>query len=56
MEIGVSIGVTFCPEFAANEEQLLKQADMMMYKAKDSGRNTYRIFSKDIESAANNKY
>jgi diguanylate cyclase (GGDEF)-like protein/PAS domain S-box-containing protein len=46
VEIGVSIGVTFCPEFADDSEQLLKQADMMMYKAKDAGRNTFRIYSK----------
>ena len=51
VEIGVSIGITFCPEFADDSEQLFKQADMMMYKAKDAGRNTYRVYSKaDITS------
>lgn len=46
IKIGVSIGITFCPEFASDAEKLLKQADMMMYKAKDAGRNTYMIYSK----------
>ena len=47
IEIGVSIGVSFFPEFADNMEQLLKQADMMMYRAKDAGRNTCRVYSAD---------
>ncbi|MCW8988462.1 MAG: diguanylate cyclase [Gammaproteobacteria bacterium] len=45
IDIGVSIGITFCPEFGTGSEQLLKQADKMMYKSKDAGRNTYRIYS-----------
>lgn len=46
LEVGASIGITFCPEFADDSEQLFKQADMMMYKAKDAGRNTFRVYSK----------
>ena len=46
IKIGVSIGITFYPECADDSEQLFRQADMMMYKAKDAGRNTYRIYSK----------
>lgn len=43
--IGVSIGITFYPDHGADAEQLLKQADNMMYKSKAAGRNTYRIYS-----------
>lgn len=43
--IGVSIGITFCPEYGTESEQLLKQADKMMYESKAAGRNTYRIYS-----------
>jgi len=45
IEIGVSIGITFCPEFGSDSEQLFKQADKMMYKSKDAGRNTYQIYT-----------
>jgi diguanylate cyclase (GGDEF)-like protein/PAS domain S-box-containing protein len=50
LEIGVSIGITFCPEFADDSQELFKQADMMMYKAKESGRKTYKIFSNNEKS------
>lgn len=45
ISIGVSIGITFCPEQGIDVEQLLKQADQAMYEAKGAGRNTYRIYS-----------
>lgn len=45
IEIGVSIGITFCPEFGMESEELFRQADNMMYASKEAGRNTYKIFS-----------
>ena len=39
-----SIGIALFPHHAANAEDLLKQADVAMYQAKQAGRNTYRFF------------
>lgn len=53
VECGVSIGITFFPEFGTDYEQLFKQADKMMYKSKEAGRNTYQIYTgQDINSDA----
>lgn len=45
VKCGVSIGITFCPEFGTDYEELFKQADKMMYKSKEIGRNTYQIYT-----------
>jgi diguanylate cyclase (GGDEF)-like protein/PAS domain S-box-containing protein len=45
IQIGVSIGITECPENDANMDILFRQADQALYAAKHAGRNTYRLFS-----------
>ncbi len=45
--IGASIGISFYPEDSDNIEDLIKKADIAMYRAKQDGKNTYRIFSDD---------
>ncbi|MGD0723669.1 MAG: EAL domain-containing protein [Roseiarcus sp.] len=42
--LGVSIGVSVFPGDGANAEDLLKHADMAMYRSKSEGRATYRFF------------
>jgi len=42
-----SIGITFFPENGLSAERLLAQADMAMYKAKESGRNTVVVFEEN---------
>lgn len=46
-----SIGVVMFMEQDEPREQLLKWADMAMYRAKDAGRNTIRFFDPDMQSA-----
>lgn len=43
-----SIGIALFPEDGKEPEALLKHADMAMYEAKKSGRNTFRFFSGEI--------
>ncbi|MDX1757461.1 MAG: EAL domain-containing protein [Marinobacter sp.] len=43
-----SIGITLAPEDGNSYEQLLKNADMAMYRAKNAGRNNIQFFSKDM--------
>jgi diguanylate cyclase (GGDEF)-like protein len=44
-----SIGVSLYPEHGSSPEELLKCADIAMYKAKGSGRNKYIIFDKKMD-------
>jgi diguanylate cyclase (GGDEF)-like protein/PAS domain S-box-containing protein len=47
-----SIGATlFLNEEQAGVEAILKQADIAMYQAKDSGRNAIRFFDQDMQDA-----
>jgi diguanylate cyclase (GGDEF)-like protein/PAS domain S-box-containing protein len=43
--VGVSIGMSICPDDASDVSQLLRHADLAMYHAKDEGKNTIRGFS-----------
>ncbi|WP_246735715.1 ammonium transporter [Agrobacterium sp. a22-2] len=44
IKCGVSIGSALCPEHASTSEELINRADVALYQAKDSGRNTWQIF------------
>ncbi|MDD5177269.1 MAG: EAL domain-containing protein [Sterolibacterium sp.] len=46
-----SIGVTLFRGDLASVDDLMKQADLAMYKSKEAGRNTLRFFDPDMESA-----
>lgn len=45
--ISTSIGVAIYPLHGSNEHELLSNADLAMYQAKESGRGQYHIFSTD---------
>lgn len=47
----VSIGATLFHNHNEAEEELLKQADIAMYQAKNSGRNTLRFFDPKMQEA-----
>jgi diguanylate cyclase (GGDEF)-like protein/PAS domain S-box-containing protein len=43
--ITFSIGISISPDDATDDETLIKHADDAMYRAKESGRNTYKFFA-----------
>lgn len=43
-----SIGIALAPDDGSHYEQLLKNADMAMYRAKKAGRNNIQFFSEDM--------
>ncbi|WP_165000268.1 GGDEF domain-containing protein [Anaerophilus nitritogenes] len=44
-----SIGISIFPHHGATMENLLEQADIAMYEAKNNGRNNYKIYNKKME-------
>lgn len=48
--IGFSVGICMVPQDAADVERALQNADLAMYRAKQMGKNTYQMFSGDIEN------
>jgi diguanylate cyclase (GGDEF)-like protein len=42
--IGTSIGIAFAPQDGLSADELLKNADLALYRAKADGRGVYRVF------------
>ncbi|WP_227875073.1 EAL domain-containing protein [Oceanisphaera profunda] len=47
--VGCSVGISLYPDDASNAQQLLQHADAAMYRAKQEGRNAYRLFSTSLD-------
>jgi diguanylate cyclase (GGDEF)-like protein/PAS domain S-box-containing protein len=52
LPISASIGVSIFPRDGQTPQDLLRCADMAMYWVKEHGRNGYKVFSHEIDSAA----
>jgi diguanylate cyclase (GGDEF)-like protein/PAS domain S-box-containing protein len=52
---GVSIGIAIFPQDATEPEQLLRKADLALYKIKNSSRNAYHYFSEQLDTEAHAK-
>jgi len=50
--VNMSIGISIYPNDAKEVNDLLKHADAAMYKAKESGRNTYCFYDEDMTQKA----
>ena len=50
LKVTSSVGVSVFPDDGADYEVLLKNADIALYEAKDSGRDTYTLFSRHLTS------
>ncbi|OGU19722.1 MAG: hypothetical protein A2580_01465 [Hydrogenophilales bacterium RIFOXYD1_FULL_62_11] len=48
LHISASIGISLYPQDGKDAETLMKHADAAMYKAKESGRNTFHFYEKGI--------
>lgn len=52
----VSIGITSYPKDSTQSTQLLMNADMAMYRAKNSGRSAYQVYTSDLELAGKRRH
>lgn len=50
--IGASVGVSIAPVDSSDPDQLMKNADMALYRAKADGRGTYRFFEPEMDARA----
>ncbi len=48
--IGTSVGIAFAPSDGLVPDQLMRNADLALYRAKDDGRGTYRFFEAGMDA------
>ncbi|MBM0207525.1 EAL domain-containing protein [Micromonospora sp. STR1s_5] len=53
--LGASIGIAVAPTDGVDVDELLKSADLALYRAKDEGRTTFRFFEPSMDIAAREK-
>lgn len=49
VRIGVSIGISVYPQDATDRDQLLRKADLALYRVKDGSRNGYHYFTHELD-------
>jgi diguanylate cyclase (GGDEF)-like protein len=49
--IGTSVGIALVPMDGIKSEELLKKADLALYRAKADGRGTYRFFQPEMDAS-----
>ncbi|MBK5007599.1 sensor domain-containing protein [Pseudomonas sp. S32] len=55
LQVTPSIGVALIPDHGTTPADLLKRADIALYRAKDSGRNTTQVFQATMQKAASER-
>ena len=50
IDIGVSIGIAVAPGDGASADDLLKNSDLALYRAKSDGRGVYRFFEPEMDA------
>ena len=53
--IGVSIGVSSCPQDGVTADALIRNADLALYAAKGNGRGVHRFYSSDMHADAEDR-
>ena len=56
VNIGVSIGVSILPENGSDIDAATQNADLAMYKAKETGKNRFIFYSNDLNAVASERW
>lgn len=51
LRLTASVGIALYPQHANNTEDLIAHADTAMYQAKESGKNTWRLYRPDLDGS-----
>lgn len=55
LQLGCSIGITLLPEHGTSPDDLLKRADIALYRVKENGRNGIAFFEQEMQIAASER-
>ncbi len=50
VEIGTSIGIAIAPDHGGDQEQLLKKADLALYRSKSAGRDCFTVYDEAMSA------
>jgi diguanylate cyclase (GGDEF)-like protein len=50
VEIGTSIGIAIAPDHGSDQEQLLKKADLALYRSKSAGRDCFTVYDEAMSA------
>ena len=50
--IGTTVGISIAPDDGRDSDDLMKNADLALYRAKGDGRGTYRFFETGMDARA----
>ncbi len=53
--IGASVGIAIAPDHGKNSDELIRNADLALYAAKDGGRGRYHFYAEDLHAEAEAK-
>jgi diguanylate cyclase (GGDEF)-like protein len=56
VRVGLSIGIALAPKDGCNMDELLKKADIALYRTKAAGRNGFRFFDAEADTPAANEW
>lgn len=56
LSISASVGISFYPQHGGDIDILLHRADLAMYRAKESGRANYRVFTPELGNRADESH
>jgi diguanylate cyclase (GGDEF)-like protein len=56
IHIGVSVGIAIAPDHGLDADELMKCADLALYRAKAKGRGAYQLFEPEMEEEARGRH